>query len=133
MRAPDLSLAFRNIFRRPGFAVVAITLMALGAGANAAVFSVVRGVLLRPLPFPEPDRLAAVGPGVFVTVDEVDFWRTRTRSFQHIASHSPGWMLGLTAEGGEPLKVIGGRVSDNLFQTLGATATIGRAIEPGDG
>lgn len=132
MRAPDLSLAFRNIFRRPGFAIVAITLMALGAGANAAVFSVVRGVLLRPLPFPDPDRLAAIGPGTFVTVDEVAFWRARTRSFQHIASLSPGWMLGLTAEGGEPLKVIGGRVSDNLFQTLGATATMGRAIEPGD-
>ena len=45
MRAPDLTLAVRNIFRRPGFAIVAITLLALGSGANAAVFSVVRGVL----------------------------------------------------------------------------------------
>ena len=59
MRFPDLSLAFRNIFRRPGFAAVAITLLALGAGANAAVFSVVRGVLMRPLPFPDPDRIVA--------------------------------------------------------------------------
>lgn len=133
MRVPDLSLAFRNIFRRPGFAAAAIALMALGAGANAAVFSVVRGVLLRPLPFPEPDRLAAVGPGVFVTIDEVEFWRTRTRSFQHIASLSPGWMLGLVAEGGDPIKVTGARVSDNLFQTLGASPAMGRVIEPGDG
>ncbi|MGE0864892.1 MAG: ABC transporter permease [Vicinamibacterales bacterium] len=133
MRVPDLTLAFRNIFRRPGFAAAAIVLMALGAGANAAVFSVVRGVLLRPLPFPEPDRLAAVGPGVFVTLDEVDFWRSRTHSFQHIASLSPGWMLGLVAEGGDPIKVTGARVSDNLFQTLGASPAMGRAIEPGDG
>lgn len=133
MRVPDLTLAFRNIFRRPGFAAAAIVLMALGAGANAAVFSVVRGVLLRPLPFPEPDRLAAVGPGVFVTLDEVEFWATRTRSFQHLASLSPGWMLGLVAEGGEPIKVTGARVSDNLFQTLGASPAVGRVIEPGDG
>lgn len=48
MRFPDLSLAVRNIFRRPGFALVAITLLALGSGANAAVFSVVRGVLIDP-------------------------------------------------------------------------------------
>ena len=60
MRFPDLSLAVRNIFRRPGFAAVAITLLALGSGANAAVFSVVRGVLIRPLPFPDADRVVAV-------------------------------------------------------------------------
>ena len=62
MRMPDLSLAVRNVFRRPGFAAAAILLLALGAGANAAVFSVVRSVLLRPLPFPEPDRLVAFWP-----------------------------------------------------------------------
>ena len=132
MRLPDLSLAFRNIFRRPGFAIVAITLLALGAGANAAVFSVVRGVLLRPLAFPEPDRLVAVGPQFFISNEEMDYWRTRTRSFEHIAAISPGWMMGLVAEGGEPIKVTGGRVSDNMFQALGARAALGRTIEPGD-
>ncbi len=132
MRLPDLSLAFRNIFRRPGFAIVAITLLALGAGANAAVFSVVRGVLLKPLAFPEPDRLVAVGPQFFISNEEMDYWRTRTRSFEHIAAISPGWMMGLVAEGGEPIKVTGGRVSDNMFQALGARAALGRTIEPGD-
>jgi putative ABC transport system permease protein len=132
MRLPDLSLAFRNIFRRPGFAIVAITLLALGAGANAAVFSVVRGVLLKPLPFPEPDRLVAVGANFFISNEEMDYWRTRARSFEHIAAISPGWMMGLVAEGGEPIKVTGGRVSDNMFQTLGARAALGRTIEPGD-
>ena len=132
MRLPDLSLAFRNIFRRPGFAVVAITLLALGAGANTAVFSVVRGVLLRPLPFPEPDRLVAFWPDHFVSNREVAFWRDRTRSFEQIAAISPGWMMGLVAESGEPIKVTGGRVSDNIFQALGARPVLGRTIEPGD-
>ncbi len=132
MQLPDLSLAVRNIFRRPGFALVAITLLALGAGANAAVFSVVRGVLLRPLPYPEPDRLVAIGPQVFVSYQDVDYWRERTRSFNQIATLSPGWMMGLVAEGGEPIKVTGGRVSGNLFRALGATPQLGRVIEPGD-
>ena len=132
MRLPDLSLALRNIFRRPGFAVVAITLLALGAGANAAVFSVVRGVLLRPLPFPNPDRLVAVWPTNFISNEDVDYWRTHTRSFEHIAAISPGWMMGLVAEAGEPIKVTGGRVSDNIFLALGARAALGRTIEPGD-
>ena len=75
MRAPDFSLALRNIFRRPGFAAVAIALLALGAGANAAVFSVVRGVLLRPLPYPQPERLTAFWPETFVSNDELAFWQ----------------------------------------------------------
>lgn len=132
MRFPNLSLAFRNIFRRPGFALVAIALLALGSGANAAVFSVVRGVLLRPLPFPEPDRLVALGPEFFVANTDLDFWRQRARSVESVSGISPGWMMGLVAEGSEPLKVTGGRVSDNLFRTLGATAALGRTIEPGD-
>ena len=132
MRSPDLTLAVRNIFRRPGFAVVAILLLALGAGANAAVFSVVRGVLIRPLPFPEPHRLVAFWPTNFVSNQEVGYWRDHTRSFEQIAAISPGWMMALVAESGEPIKVTGGRVSDNIFQTLGARPALGRAIEPGD-
>jgi predicted permease len=132
MRMPDLSLAVRNIFRRPGFAAAAILLLALGAGANAAVFSVVRSVLLRPLPFPEPDRLVAFWPTNFVSNEEVAYWRDHTRSLAQIAAISPGWMMGLVAETGEPIKVTGGRVSDNIFQVLGARPALGRTIEPGD-
>jgi putative ABC transport system permease protein len=132
MRLPDLTLALRNIFRRPGFAVVAIALLALGAGANAAVFSVVHGVLLRALPFPEPDRLVAVWPEQFISNQDLGYWRERTRSFESVAAQSPGWMMGLVADGGEPVKVTGARVSDNLFQTLGVTAALGRTIGPGE-
>ena len=77
MRAPDLTLAVRNLFRRPGFALTAILLLALGAGANAAVFSVVRGVLLRPLPYPEPDGWSRSGRTSFVSNEEIDYWRER--------------------------------------------------------
>jgi putative ABC transport system permease protein len=132
MRFPDLTLALRNIFRRPGFALVAIALLALGAGANAAVFSVVHGVLLRPLPFPESDKLVAVWPDQAISNQDLAYWRERTHSFERLAAQSPGWMVGLVAEGGDPLKVTSARVSDNLFQTLGAAASLGRAIAPGD-
>jgi putative ABC transport system permease protein len=133
MRFPDLSLAIRNIFRRPGFAAVAILLLALGSGANAAVFSVVRGVLIRPLPFPDADRVVAVYPNQFVSNEDLAYWRARTHSFSEIAAQSPGWMMGLVvADAGEPIKVTAGRVSDNLFKALGASAALGRTIEPGN-
>ncbi len=132
MRVPDATLAVRNVFRRPGFAAIAIALLALGAGANAAVFSVVRGVLLRPLPYADSERLLAFWPDAFVSNQELGYWRERTHSFESIAAQSPGWMMGLVAEGGEPLKVTGARVSDNLFRTLGVSARLGRTIEPGE-
>ncbi len=133
MRAHDVTLAIRTLFQRPGFTVAAILLLALGAGANAAVFSVVRGILLRPLPYPEPDRLVAVWPGHFVSNLEIGYVRDRARGLEQIATQSPGWMMALVAESGEPLKVTGARVSENLFTTLGVSARVGRTIQPGDG
>lgn len=132
MRAHDLTLAFRNLFQRPLFAATAIVLMALAAGANAAIFSVVRGVLLKPLPYQEPERLVAFWPGTFVSNEEIGYWRERTRSFEEIAGVSPGWLMALVAGGYEPLKVTGGRTSDNFFHALGVRAALGRTIEPGD-
>ena len=79
MRVPDLTLSVRNLIRRPAFALTAILLLALGAGANAAVFSVVRGVLLRPLPYHQPERLAAVSPAWFLMNEDLAYWRARSR------------------------------------------------------
>ena len=132
MRVPDITTAFRHLIRRPGYALTAILLLALGAGANAAVFSVVRAVLLKPLPYHEPDRLVAVWPGTFVSNEELGYWRDRVRGFQALASISPGWLMAFVADGVEPLKVTGGRVSDNFFTTLGTSAAIGRPLQPGD-
>lgn len=132
MRAPDLTLALRNLVRRPGFAVTAVLLLALGAGANAAVFSVVRGVLLKPLPYRDPGRLVAVWPDSFVSNEEVGFWRDRAHSFEAVSAVSPGWMMALVADGVEPIKVTGGRTADNFFETLGVRAMLGRTLETGD-
>lgn len=129
----DVRLAVRSLARRPAFAVTAILLLALGSGANAAVFSVVRGVLLRPLPFAAPDRLVAVWPGQYVSNDEIGFWRDRAPALSGVAGVATGWLMALAADGGEPLKVTGNRVSDDYFQLLGVTAAMGRAIAPGDG
>ena len=63
MRLTDFTFAVRNLLGRPAFALTAVLLLALGAGANAAVFSVVRGILLRPLAYTDPDRLVAIWPG----------------------------------------------------------------------
>lgn len=124
----DVRFSVRHLLRRPGFAAVAVLLLALSSGANAAVFSVVRGVLLRPLPFADPERLVAVWPDQFVSNDEVAYWRERARSLEEIASLSPGWLMALAGEGDVPRKVTGARVSDNLFGLLGASAAIGRTF-----
>jgi putative ABC transport system permease protein len=132
MRLPDVTLAVRNLVRRPGFAVAAILLLALGAGANAAVFSVVRAVLLKPLAYRQPEQLVAFWPNAFVSTEETLYWRARTRSFQEIAFVSPGWMMALVADGLDPLNVTGGRTSDNVFTTLGVEAILGRTLLPSD-
>ena len=132
MRFGDLTLAVRHLRRRPAYTVTALLLLALGAGANAAVFSVVRGVLLRPLPYHEPERLVMVWPDTFVNNEDLSFWRERTHSFDSIAAISPGWMMSLVVPGVEPVKVTGARTSDNFFTTLGVRAARGQTLEPGD-
>src|SRR5262245_26964266 len=132
MRAHDLTLAFRNLFHRPLFAATAIFLMALAAGANAAVFSVVRGVLIKPLPYAQPERLVAFWPGAFVSNEEIAYWRDRTPGLEQIAGMSPGWLMALGAVGYEPLKVTGARLSDNFVRVLGVGTSLGRVIDTGD-
>ncbi len=132
MRAHDVTLAFRSLFKRPLFACTAILLLALAAGTNAAVFSIVRAVLLKPLPYQQPEQLVAFWPDTFVSNEELAYWRERAHSFEQIAAVSPGWLMALVAEGHEPLKVTGGRTTDNFFQTLGVRAALGRTIELGD-
>ena len=132
MRLPDLTLAVRNLVRRPGFAITAILLLALGAGANAAVFSVVRGILLKPLPYPQPEQLVAIWPDGFFSQQELDFMRGRAQALQSIAAISPGWMMSLIVPGAHPIKVTAGRTTANFFTTLGVEAAIGRTILPGE-
>jgi putative ABC transport system permease protein len=128
----DLTMALRALTRRPGFALTAVLLLALGAGSNAAVFSVVRAVLLRPLPFAEPDRLVAIGPRVFISQQDEGYLSQRARSLQAVAAQSPGWLMSLVAAGGEPLKVTGAKVTGNFFSVLGTAPAVGRAFAHGE-
>lgn len=129
----DLRLAVLHLWRRPAFAFAALSLVALGAGSNAAVLSVVRAVLLRPLPFAAPERLVSIWPDGFVSNEEIRVWRSRVPRLSDIASISPGWLMALVAQGAEPLSATGARVSDNFFTTLGVSAALGRTLVPGDG
>jgi putative ABC transport system permease protein len=127
----DVRLVIRSFRRYPAFAALAAAIVALGAGANAAVFAVVHAVLLRPLPYADPDRLVAIAPG-FLSIQDVDFLRARSRSFVDVAASSPGWLMPLTGVG-EPVQIITARPSPNLFDLLGVRPMYGRLFEAGDG
>jgi putative ABC transport system permease protein len=136
--AQDLRHAARVLARSPGFAAIAILSLALGIGANTAIFSVVHGVLLRPLAFPSPDRLVALeerdkeGNGSNTSYATYVDWRARSRSFADIAVASY-WNPKLSGEGGaEPEKIEGLRVSDGFFRVLGIRPAIGRDFLPAE-
>jgi putative ABC transport system permease protein len=135
--AQDVRLAVRALRRSPGFAITAVATLALGVGATTTMFSAVDGVLLRPLPYPEPDRLMAVfqqnrlkqerteaSPGNFLD------WRERSRSFTHLASAEP-FGLDLETPNG-PESIMTWLVSDGFLQALAARPMLGRVPEPGE-
>ena len=132
----DLRHGVRLLRTQFGFASVAILTLALGTGAVAAIFSIVNAVLLRPLPFREPDRLVAVslrrvagGGHPFNLPDFLDD-RDRNRTLAGIAAYGT-WSGNLTGAG-EPERLSGLRVSANLFELLGVRAKAGRALVAAD-
>jgi predicted permease len=130
----DLRFALRLLTRSPGFSVVAVATLALGIGANTAIFSVVDHVLLRPLPYRDSDRLYAVHEAVpkfahvapLVPVNAMHFreWRRNVRSFDRMALIG-GVALNLTGAG-DPERLAGARVSPALFAMLGVRPQLGR-------
>jgi predicted permease len=130
----DLRYAARALRRSPGFSAIAILTLALGVGANTAIFCLINAVLLRPLPFPQPDRLALVweDTAIFGLKDSpvslanyVD-WRARNRSFQSMGTLEEN-AYRLTGAG-EPMIIRGAVVSASLFPTLGVQPVLGRAF-----
>ena len=125
----DLRYARRSLRRSPGFAAVAIATLALGIGANAAIFSVVDGVLFRPLPFSAPERLVALSDLGYK--GELLEFRERARTLE-IEAIGVGSEFNLTGSG-EPVRLQGADVSTGIFGLLGVSAAHGRTFHPGDG
>jgi putative ABC transport system permease protein len=132
----DVRFGLRSLRRSPGFTVVAVLCLALGIGANAAIFSVINAVLLRPLPFAEPDRILRVyetrgdeGRTGSVSVPNYLDWLAQNSGFQDLAA----WQAGshnLQGNGGaEHIQVL--EATPNLFVILGAPPLLGRAFLPG--
>src|SRR6266568_4602962 len=131
----DLRYGLRMLAKHPGFTTVAVMTLALGIGANTAIFSVVNGVLLRPLPFPEPDRLFSVqeaGGNIGNPTSYPDFadWRAHNDGFSGMASYR---LADFTLTGqGESMHLVGAVVSSNLLDVLEVRPFLGRGFEPQD-
>ena len=136
----DLLYALRALRSAPGFTTVALLTLALGIGANTAIFSVVRAVLLSPLPFPDADRVVRIwhsNPGendLRSQVSEPDFkeWSAATKRFTSLAAYwfSPGGSSADLTGIGAPERIQGAFFTPTFFETLGARAAIGRTIRP---
>jgi putative ABC transport system permease protein len=135
---PDFKYALRTLAKRPAFSAIVIITLALGIGANTAIFSVVDAALLRGLPYRDPERLMEVREK---TPQEKtnqrgasypDFldWKTNNRTFESMAGFVPA---GLILNGADSSEMIdGGRVSAEFFQVLGVEAMLGRTMLAGD-
>ncbi|HEX5421679.1 MAG TPA: ABC transporter permease, partial [Gammaproteobacteria bacterium] len=135
----DLRYTTRTLRRNPGFTLLAVMILALGIGANTAIFSLLSAVVLRPLPFKAPDRLVvlwddftALGGPADVEPAPANYvdWKTRARSFEDIAAMEKK-TYNLTG-GGEPEKLTGIRATANLFSLLGMQPLLGRTFLPDD-
>ena len=144
--AADAKFAIRQLRRSPGFAVSTILTLAFGIGATTAIFTLVDGILLRPLPFPDPDRLIAIDtmqspPGAPTDKLYLDWaigssypnffdWQRQNHTFESIASYQENARLFAKANGDGAQVISCGRVSANLFSTLGVKPELGRTFTP---
>jgi putative ABC transport system permease protein len=129
----DLRYAFRLLAKSPGFTAIAVLTLALGIGANSAIFSVVNGVLLRPLAFRDPSRLVIVAekspfPTISTSYENYVDWRDQSRSFESMEA-TRGTGLSLTGAG-EPELLLARMATAGLFPLLGVEAHIGRTFLP---
>jgi putative ABC transport system permease protein len=133
---PDLKYALRGLRKEPGFTIVAVLTMMLGIGAGTAVFSVVNAVLLRPLPFPEPSRLAMIWETrekrgedrTVVSYPVFHDWKQQSRCFENMGAFIGDGVR--TVIDGEPAWIIGARVSVGVFRALAVQPILGRSLLP---
>lgn len=131
----DLKLVFRRLYKSPGFTATAVLMLAFGIGVTTAIFSIVDGVLLRPLPYPYPSRLVTLGdqlsggqmgkngdPG-WVTAPEVVTYQRDTRSFQSLGGF--GLESYELSGAGEPAQIVAARMTPSVFSVLGVAPLLG--------
>jgi putative ABC transport system permease protein len=130
----DIKYAVRQLHKKPGFTLVAVLILAIGIGANTALFSLIQGVLLSPLPFEDPKSLVMVqksiiGQGPAGSCSGPDYldWAEQNTVFDGLTALDTDYRLNLTGQG-EPVALTGARVSTNFFDTLGAHVALGRVF-----
>ena len=131
----DIRYGIRGLSKRPGFTVVAVLTLALGVGANSAIFSVLNAVLLRPLPYLDPDRIVRIDEtegkgGMGVSPPNLLDFQQQNHTFESIAGYTGGSLI-LTGAG-EPLRVQNCAISADLFSVLGVKPLIGRSFSTED-
>src|SRR4051812_22081483 len=131
----DFRYALRQLINSLSFTIVAIITLALGIGACTAIFSVVNTVLLRPLDYPEPDRLVVIRetqlpqfPEFSVSPPNYIDWEKQAKSYEHLAAYA-GATLNLTGEG-EPQRLVGVKATAHYFDVMGVKPILGRALLP---
>ena len=134
----DVRYAARKLLRTPGFTIIAVTTLALAIGATTAVFSIVNGVLLKPLPFREPNALMKIGSlskeGKLVHLSAPDFvdYRDQTKSFVGMAQIEERNSANLSIAGAEPERLNSANVGAKFFDLLGVPMQLGRGFAPGE-
>ena len=134
----DLKYGLRMLTKSPGFTIVAVLTLALGIGANTAIFSLIDSVLLRPLPYKNPDQLVAISgtntetglAGVLVSFTRFQHLEQQSHVLDKLAGFA-SMNMSLTGRG-EPEQVAAGRVTGNLFNVLGTTPALGRDFLPSE-
>ncbi|MBO0861945.1 MAG: ABC transporter permease [Chloracidobacterium sp.] len=132
----DLRYGARSLVKNPLFTLIAVLTLALGIGANTAIFSIVNAVLLRPLPYREPEKLLTIwtarpqqGQVQFRTsLPNFKDWREQSRVFEGMAAY--GFNRYNLTGGGEPEQIRGAQVSDDFFKVMGVQAALGRTFTP---
>jgi hypothetical protein len=129
----DLRYVLRSLLRAPGFALAVVLTLGLGIGANTAIFSVVRGVLLKPLPHRDGDRLlylrhsvAATGDDIAFSVPEINDFRRESRTLAQIAEYSPLTLNFVDENAASQIDV--GLVTGNYLSVMGLAPVMGRSF-----
>ena len=126
----DLRYALRTFRRTPGFTALAVLSLGLGIGGNAAMFGILNAVLIRPLPYANPDRLVHADHSGYYPPGGLVALQRESRTME-LAGYTPGLELNLTGQG-EPWRLRGSAVSANLFDVLGVGVEVGRTFRPGE-